>query len=518
MTVPFNPAQLESAAPDEFAFDAQLGGQVEPRHRSRRRLALIPVAAILVVGAALAIANPFAASAATPSAVTARATTGTIVSSVSLSGSVAAGTVDELSFGAAGTVSAVNVKAGDTVTAGQVLATIDATTLQSQIQTATANLAAAQARLALDAAGPTAATKASAQDSVKQAQLGLTTARQSLSDTYLKNDQSLAQARSAVSSAQSALAADQAASAPAAQIAKDQQAVASAQQALSSAQLNATLAVQQAQNQVASASLGVTSAEHGYALKIVPATAAQIDSDKAAVASAQQALANLQASSATIVSPISGTVTAVNLTVGQSVSGTGSSAGASSSSSSSTTTGQVEVMDLAHLQIAGQASETDIAKLKLGQAATITAAATGSNTVVGQVCSVGQVGTQISGVTSFPVTVCLSGANTGLLVGMSATAAVETSRADNAVIVPSLAVRTAGGQATVTVLGPDGSTQSVVPVTVGITNGSQTQITSGLTAGTTVVETLQTSTSSSPGRGGFGAGRTVTGFGGGFGG
>ncbi len=353
-----------------------------------------------------------------------------------------------------------------------------------------------------------------------QAQLSLTTARQSLSDTYLKNAQSIAQANAAVSAAAATLASDKAAvpAVPAAQIAKDQQAVTSAKQALSSARLNATIAVQQAQNQVSSASLGVTSAKHGYTLKIVPTTAATIDSDKAAVASAQQALANLQASGATITSPIAGTVTAVNLVVGQSVSGSGSAA-----SSTAATTGQIEVMDLTKLQVAGQASETDIAKLKAGQSATVTAAGIGSNTVVGSVCSIGVVGTQISGVTSYPVTVCLSGPNTGLLVGMSATAAIQTSRADNAVLVPSLAVRTTGGQQTVTVLAADGTTQTLVPVTVGITNGSQSQILTGISAGATVVESLQTSTGAGAGRTGAGAGgagaiRGVTGIGGGFGG
>ena len=124
-----------------------------------------------------------------------------------------------------------------------------------------------------------------------------------------------------------------------------------------------------------SASLGLTAAQHGYSLKIVPTTAAQLAADKAAVAQAQQALSTLQQNGATITAPSAGTVTAVNLKVGQDV--TGSSGAASSSSSSSSTTGQIEVMDLAHLQIAGQASETDIPKLKMDQPATISAAALG---------------------------------------------------------------------------------------------------------------------------------------------
>ena len=89
------------------------------------------------------------------------------------------------------------------------------------------------------------------------------------------------------------------------------------------------------------------------------------------------------------------------------------------------------------------------------------------------------------------MTVCLDGTNPALFVGMSATAAVVTDRADNAVLVPSLAVKTVGGQQVVAVLGADGKTQTNVPVTVGISNGSETQIVSGLTGTETVVETVQ---------------------------
>ena len=83
-------------------------------------------------------------------------------------------------------------------------------------------------------------------------------------------------------------------------MAKDQAAVASAKEGLTAATLKATLSVHQAQSQVSSASLGVTVAKHGYALKIVPATAAQIAADKASVASAQQALTTLPQNGASI--------------------------------------------------------------------------------------------------------------------------------------------------------------------------------------------------------------------------
>jgi multidrug efflux pump subunit AcrA (membrane-fusion protein) len=482
------------------------------------------VALVVIAGVAVWIANPFGTAPA--SLVTAKATVGTVVSSVSVSGSIASSTVSELSFSASGTVTSVAVAVGDTVTAGQVLATIDDSQLQVQLETAKANLASAQARLDADAAAPTSSTVASARDSVNQATLSLATARQSLADTKAQNAQSTAQAKAALAVARRTLAADKA-SLPAGdpQLARDQAAVDSAVSALSSAKLKATQSQHQAEAQVSSASLGLTTAKHNYTLKVAKTTDAQLAADRASVAAAQQSLNTLEQTGAAITAAVAGTVTAVNLTVGQQVSGSGGSGASGGASTSSSTTGQVQVMDLSHLQIAGQASETDIAKLRMHQSATITATALGTEAVVGTVCQLSVVGTQISGVTSFGVTVCLDGANPALLVGMSATAAVVTNRADNAVLVPSLAVRTVGGQQVVTVLAADGRTQTTVPVTVGISNGSETEIVSGLTGGETVVETLQTTTNNRgggagglPGGGGFGGGTRGVPGGGGFGG
>jgi multidrug efflux pump subunit AcrA (membrane-fusion protein) len=508
MTTSLEKADTAPSWVGDFDFDQAGVGELPVRRRRWLRWLILAVVLAALAVAAVWIVNPFKAAAA--NLVTAKATVGTVVSSVSISGSVASSTVDELNFNSAGTVTAVTVAVGDKVAAGQVLATIDDAALQVQLENAQANLTAAQARLTTDVGGPTAPTIAAAKDSVKQAQLQLSTAYTSLSDTKLQNAQSIAQATAAVTAAQATLATDEA-TLPAGdpQLAKDQSAVASAESALSSANLKATLSLHQAQQQLASASLGVTSAQDNYAVKVAPATAAQIASDKAAVASANLALTTLQQTGPNITAPISGTVTAVNLKVGQAVSGSSGS----SASSSSSTTGQIEVMDLTQLQIAGQASETDVTKLKMGQAATITASALGAETVVGKVCQLSVVGTQISGVTSFGVTVCLDGSNPALLVGMSATAAVVTDRADNAVLVPTLAVKTVGGQQVVTVLGTDGKTETNVPVTVGISNGSDVQITAGLTGTETVVETLQTTTTNRSGL--PGGGRVFQTFGGG---
>ena len=174
-------------------------------------------------------------------------------------------------------------------------------------------------------------------------------------------------------------------------------------------------------------------------------------------------------------------------------------------------------MDLAHLVLGGQVSDVDVSKLKLGQGATITADALGSTTLTGTVCEIDQVGTQIQGVASYGVQVCLTGADPALRVGMSADAAVVVQRAAGVVLVPSLAVQTRAGQQVVQVLGADGKTTVATPVQTGLSDGQDTQIVSGLSDGARVVISLPSTTSTGGGGrngGGTGFPRVLGGFGG----
>jgi macrolide-specific efflux system membrane fusion protein len=85
------------------------------------------------------------------------ATVGTVSQTVTATGTVQPATSLDLNFVNGGTLTAVKVKAGDKVSAGQVLATIDPSAAQVALETAKANLAAAQQKLT-QAQNPTAAT------------------------------------------------------------------------------------------------------------------------------------------------------------------------------------------------------------------------------------------------------------------------------------------------------------------------------------------------------------------------
>src|SRR5205807_3886011 len=97
------------------------------------------------------------------------ATVGTVSQTVSATGTVQPATSLDLNFVNGGTLTAVKVKPGDKVSAGQVLATIDPSAAQVALQTAKANLAAAQQKLT-QAQNPTTATTAAQNQNAGQNQ------------------------------------------------------------------------------------------------------------------------------------------------------------------------------------------------------------------------------------------------------------------------------------------------------------------------------------------------------------
>ena len=97
------------------------------------------------------------------------ATVGTVSQTVSATGTVQPATSLDLNFVNGGVLTAVKVKAGDKVTAGQVLATIDPAAAQVALETAKANLAAAQEKLT-QAQNPTTTSAASQTQNLGQNQ------------------------------------------------------------------------------------------------------------------------------------------------------------------------------------------------------------------------------------------------------------------------------------------------------------------------------------------------------------
>jgi macrolide-specific efflux system membrane fusion protein len=232
-------------------------------------------------------------------------------------------------------------------------------------------------------------------------------------------------------------------------------------------------------------------------------TSLQAKVDQAALA-LQQAK---DARSATVLTaPGAGTVTAITGSVGQKV---GSSAGSSSTAKGSTgtgattTSGFITITDLGNLVVKANVAEIDVSKVKAGQDATVTINALPDTPIAGKVISADLTPTTTNNIVQFGVSLSLTQPPAGLRPGQSASVSITVARADDALAVPSAAVRTVGGTSTVTVL-TNGQEESRT-IQVGVRSESLVQVTSGLSDGDQVVLALP-STTGTGNTGGFGGG------------
>ncbi len=235
---------------------------------------------------------------------------------------------------------------------------------------------------------------------------------------------------------------------------------------------------------------------------------ATIAQDQQAVTQDQQTVTSDEnaVTGTVLTASISGTVTAVNGTVGETVSGGSSSssaansssaASASSSSSSSSSGGFVTIDNLKDLEVVAGFAEADATKIAVGQPATVTLAALPSTEVAGVVTAISPTSVVTSNVVTYDETITLKNPPATVLDGMTADVSVVVATAANVLEVPSAAVTTSGLTSTVTVLknGKDVTTA----VTVGLVGSSTTQILSGVTAGEKLVEPTATISSGTTG-------------------
>jgi len=191
---------------------------------------------------------------------------------------------------------------------------------------------------------------------------------------------------------------------------------------------------------------------------------AAVDAAAAGLAAARQAVAQ-----ATIVSPVSGTVAAVGLAEGDTVT-----------AASSTAT--VVVVGAGGFEVTAVVAVDDLPHVEVGQDAGVVP--DGRSTAVdGKVVAIGAP-TTTNGVTTYPVVIGIDD-HLRLGNGTTASVAIVTDRARSAVAVPTSAVHVDGGRTTVTV--PDGDGTRSVTVRTGAIGPTWTEITSGLEPGQAVV-------------------------------
>jgi macrolide-specific efflux system membrane fusion protein len=198
----------------------------------------------------------------------------------------------------------------------------------------------------------------------------------------------------------------------------------------------------------------------------------QLDQADAAVAAAQR-----KVDGTTLKAPMAGTVVAINGAVG---------------GSSNVQSGFVQLADLAHLQIKASVPEADATRLKLGQTANVTWNALTDAKVTGKVSAISP--TAATGNTvQYPITVALDTAPEGSRLGQTVKLTVTVDEVQDAIYVPTAAVRTAGNRTTVIVV-KDGKQETRI-VQIGLKGDSFTVVTEGLTVGEQVL--LATASTSS---------------------
>lgn len=216
---------------------------------------------------------------------------------------------------------------------------------------------------------------------------------------------------------------------------------------------------------------------------------AEIAKAKAAVGAA---LEDYQELSPTITAPADGTVSNLALATGVIIESSDSNNSNSSSSDnaddsltiSSQKIGQID-NKAGQFQAKVSLTEQDVIAVQANQKVTLTLDAYTDKTFTGKVLAIDTAGSVSSGVTGYPVTILMDATDVNIYPNMAVTAEIITQVANDVLLVPSTAVTTANGVSTVQVM-KDGQT-STLTVEIGESNDTQTEITSGLAEGDIVV-------------------------------
>ena len=389
---------------------------------------------------------------------------GTLRVTVEGSGSLAPRDELGLSFDTAGKVAAVLVEAGDRVTAGMPLARLD--DVDARRSVAEAELQVRQAEVSLQSAQMKLDELLNwepDQDAIEQAQANLAAAQADYHKALASNahvDDQLASAEVRLAQAQRALEDAQEAYNTAFDPARDwelqdkrlgprleaeretaEDRLVTAQENLRLAEASYNLevaalsdsAVKSAWSKVISARIALEKEQTGPDEDEIRSARLQVEQGEISLEqarlkleAAQRALADTE-----LVAPVDGTVTAVNIELGQAV-GTSQVA--------------VSIADLASFIVEIGLDETDIVGVEVGQPAVVVVDAFDDAEFSGRVIHVSPTASVQSGVVLYEVTIALDATEVPVRAGMTADAEVVTDSAEDVLVIPLKAVRSIGGR------------------------------------------------------------------------
>ena len=203
---------------------------------------------------------------------------------------------------------------------------------------------------------------------------------------------------------------------------------------------------------------------------------ADVESNKIAVDIAKDRLSDTK-----VAAPMDGIVSARNVQIGQIIASGVSNVGGG--------TTVLTLSDLTQVFILASVDESDIGKVQLDQAARVTVDAFAGRRFKGKVVRIATRGVNLSNVVTFEVKIEVLGEDKALLKPeMTANVEVTVAEKDDVLLAPAdSVVRKGGGKSVVTLVKDDG-TKEETSVTIGLSDGTVTEVLTGLTEGQTVVD------------------------------
>jgi len=382
----------------------------------KKRRTIIITTCVVIIGIVLGIVFARGAGPEAAPSDTAVVTRGDIVRTVLVDGNLEMPHKADLSFGTTGTVTEVLVDKGNNVTKGQVLARLDARSLELSVEIAQAQYETAQINLMKTIYPHYTKTWGTDMPGVwlalDEAQDNLTQAQELLNEGSIEEAQVL----------------------------------------LNLIEGNLSKAEEK--------SLSRTF-QLPWSVKLI-----ELQAD---IARANLESAKLNLEKAVITAPFDGVVADITITEGKEVS------------TATLVTPAISLVDTSEIEMSGFIDEIDIAMVQPGQEANILLDALPDEEVKGEVAFISLVGTTQVGVVSYDTTITLENPVAELRDGMTATAEVIIERRDDVLFIPNKAIRGTWENPKVLVLVDEQVEER--EITLGLTDGINTEVLSGLEEG-----------------------------------
>lgn len=253
--------------------------------------------------------------------------------------------------------------------------------------------------------------------------------------------------------------------------------IASAASQLAQAEANLAKLTPAAED-AAGAKANLDQAKANLAKLTAPATATDLQIQKAVVTQAEQSLkqAELNLDNATLRAPFAGMVTQVNVMPGSLTSGA---------------TVAFKLVNRNPLHVDLKLGENDITQVQLGQPVTLVINSLGTWQTTGTVSYIAPIADNSSGLVTYGVRVSFADDDPRVKVGMTADLSIVTVRKDKVLLVPNTALLPKGTGRVVQVPTTDMQGRPASPrevdVQTGLSDGVQTEILSGLNVGDQII-------------------------------